>query len=145
MVAVRAGQLPLVAGQQKAVGERAWSRRLIWMLRNAGAREIGRRRADDAFDRHDLARDQAGGLEIRDTQRHFEPVLHRIDLLVAEHELDLKLGILLHEIGDRGAELQRAERHRRVDAQQSARRRLQLRDRLIGSIDVGEDATARSK
>ena len=71
--------------------------------------------------------------------------LHRIDLLVAEYELDLQLRIALHELGDHRSELDRAERHRGIDAQQPARRRLQLRHRVIGGIEVGEDASARSK
>jgi hypothetical protein len=67
------------------------------------------------------------------------PPLHRIDLLVTENEVDLKLRILLHKIGYCGAKLQCPERHRRVHTQQSPRRRLQMGDCLIGGIDIGQN------
>ena len=72
-------------------------------------------------------------------KRHVKAVLHGIEQIVAEHDLELKLAIARHEIGEHRPEPHRAERHRRVDAQQAARRRLGLRHRLIGGLDLRED------
>ena len=113
---------------------------IIRMVRRAVCRQIIRRCADRSRDRHDPPRDQARVLEVGNAQRDVETALHRIDLIVAQHELDLQRRILRHEICDRRPELQRAERHRRIDAQQALRRRLQMRDRLIGRIDIRQDA-----
>ena len=77
--------------------------------------------------------------QLRDPQGHVKAVLHGIEQVVAEHELELKLGIFFHELGEHRPEPHRAERHRCIDAQQPARRRLGLRHRLIGGLDLRED------
>ena len=106
------------------------------------AREIGRRRADHAPRRRDLARHQARRRQVGDPQGDVEPFLHRVDLLVAQDELDVKLRVLPHEVGDRAAEMERAERHRGVDPQNAARLGLQARHREIGFLQIGEDRGA---
>ncbi|GLR84417.1 hypothetical protein GCM10007857_11270 [Bradyrhizobium iriomotense] len=73
-------------------------------------------------------------------QGDVETVLERIDILVAQHELDAKLGIALHELGDRRPKPQRAERHRRIDSQQSARCDLRLGDGLVRRLELADDA-----
>jgi hypothetical protein len=59
--------------------------------------------------RHDLASDQAGGWQIRDTDRHVEPLLYDIKLLIAERHLDLELELTLNEFGDRATKVERPE------------------------------------
>ena len=54
----------------------------------------------------------------------------------------MKGGVFLHQVRDGGPEVQRTERHRRVDAQHAARLGLQPRHRTIGFFQVGEDGDA---
>ena len=54
----------------------------------------------------------------------------------------MQVRVFLHEVGDAAAEMQRAERHRRVDAQQAARLRLQTRNGKVGFFEIGEDGEA---
>lgn len=77
--------------------------------------------------------------QLRDPQRHVKAVLDGIEQIVAEHELELKLRVFFHELGQHRSEPHGAERHRRIDAQQAARRRLGLRHRLVGGLDLRED------
>ena len=63
-----------------------------------------------------------------------------VDEAVIEEQLDTQLGIVDHEFGDGRPEIERAERHRRVDLQQPFRLVVQPRDRALGGFDIGEDA-----
>ena len=108
VIPVHCRQLPLVAGREETIGERHMFAQLIRMHRHAPTRQIGRSGTDDTLDRHDLSRDQARRLQVRGAQRQIEAALHRIDLLVAENQVNLEFGILLHEIGDGRTELQRS-------------------------------------
>jgi glyoxalase family protein len=65
--------------------------------------------------------------------------MHRIDVLVAQDKLNVQFRTQCHEICDRGTELDGAERHGRVHTQETAWGRLQMRNRLIGSIEIGKD------
>ena len=80
------------------------SAQVTGMFRNAMFIEIGRRRANYAIDRYNFARNQARVLEIGYAQGDVVAALHRIDLLVAEREVDPQLRIEGHEIGDGRAE-----------------------------------------
>jgi hypothetical protein len=60
--------------------------------------------------RHQSAGDQAGGGQIRDPDRQIKPLLHGIDLLVAQNQLNAQVGIARHECRNGGA----AERERRI-------------------------------
>ena len=80
--------------------------------------------------------------ERADAHRDVDAFLERIDEAVVERELDLQLGIARHEVGDRGAEIERAERHRRVDLEHAPRLVVQARDLDLGLLDVGEDRDA---
>ena len=138
VIAVRAAELPLVAGGEVAVGETVVLAQIGGMLGLAAPRQIGRRRADHALGGRDLAGDQTRRRQVGDAQGDVEAFLHRIDLLIAQHQLDLQLRVPLHEVRDRAAEVERAERHRRIDAQEPARLRLQPRHREVGLLEIGQ-------
>jgi len=78
--------------------------------------------------------DQARGLQFGDPERDVEAVLYRIQQLVAEDKLDFHVGILFHELRDRGSQPERTVGHRGIDAERAAGGGLRLRDRLVGGV-----------
>src|SRR4029079_3659971 len=66
-------------------------------------------------------RDKARIPQGADAHRYIHAFLARVDEAVVEHQLDAQLRIARHELGDRVAEIEDTERHRRVDLQDAAR------------------------
>ena len=142
MVAIRAGKLPLVAGGEMAIGQARVVAQIIGVLRNPMLREISRTCANGAVRRSDLARDHARRRQVRNAQCHVVALLHRVDLLIAQNQLNAQLRIFFHEIGYSSREMQRAKRHRSVDPQQSTHLGLRSRRREIGFLQVGQNRKA---
>src|SRR5262249_33424943 len=105
--------------------------KLSRMDRRAVARKVIGRSADNSRDRSDLAGDQARGLQLSNPKRDIKTVLDRIQQVVAENQLQLQFGVVLHELRNRRSQPQRTEGHRCVDPEQPARRGLSLADGLV--------------
>src|ERR1700746_555142 len=71
--------------------------------------------------------------------RDVETVLHGVEQIVAEDHLQLQVRVPFHELHDRRPQLQRTEGHWGVDAEQAARGRLRIGDRLISRAELGKN------
>jgi hypothetical protein len=88
-------------------------------------------------------RDQRGvGQLAREAQRDVEAVLDQVHDAVVAHQVHLQSGILRDEARQPGGQFQRAERHRRIDAQAAGRARLVLADCAVGFVQCVEDLPA---
>ena len=136
-------QLPAVHRRHVAVGEAAMVAQILRRLRRAVRARGMSGEATSA--RRAGARRRAMRLEIRqgaDAHRDVDAFLERVDEAVVEHQLDAQLRVARHELGDRVAEIEDAERHRRVDLEDAARLVVQPRDLDFRLLDVGEDRHA---
>jgi hypothetical protein len=125
-----------------AIGQARVATQIVGVLRNPMLREISRTCANGAVRRRDLARDHVRRRQVRNAQCHVVTLLDRVDLLVAQNQLNAQVRIFFHEIGYGRREMQRAKRHRSVDPQQSTHLGLRSRRREIGFLQVGQDRKA---
>jgi hypothetical protein len=107
--------------------------------RCAVALEIGRCGAQDAANRRDLARHQAGIGQFRDADGHVVAVADDVDEIVGQDQIDRKIGIGFHEGAEMRRDMQTAERGRRRDFQRAARGRRAARHEGFRLLDAGQD------
>ncbi len=106
------------------------------------SRDIAWRGADGQPDRGELASDEARIRQRLDTYREIETFIDQIDHAVAQQKLDGNLGKARGEVGYRRRQLQHPEGRRGIDAQLSARSRLQVAGGLLGFLEIGQDPRA---
>ena len=80
--------------------------------------------------------------ELRDADGDVDSLLDRVDEAVAQRQLDLEVGKLRHEFGDRGPQIERSERRRAVDLEDPSRLAVQARHLHFSLFDARENLDA---
>ncbi len=112
---------PFVAAGRVAVAYALMPCQLGRRLRRAVLSQILGRSAHDVVRGRQLACHVTGGTAARDADRHVIAFIDDVDHAVAQGNVELDIGILVHEFGPQRRQVQNAETERRVDAQQSTR------------------------
>ncbi|MNV62282.1 hypothetical protein D3C71_1548230 [compost metagenome] len=91
--------------------------------------------------RHQLAGDQAGIFQaVGPPDRQIEPFLHDIDAPVFQIQIQRHLRVAFQECRNGGTDAKQAQRHGRADAQGARRFALHRAQRLLGLLQIIQDA-----
>ena len=131
VLALRIGQVPaVVVGQQEA--QRLVPGQLGGAVRRAVGGQVGRRGADHALQRGQLAHHGVLRRAARHAQGQVDLLLGQIDQLVGQQQLAAQPRVLLGQARQQGRDVQTAEGDGGADAQQAVRFVAQVAHRELG-------------
>ncbi|MNT61336.1 hypothetical protein D3C72_1989750 [compost metagenome] len=113
-------QLQADSALQIPVVQALMGAQILRSLRNARAFEISRGRHHDARRGCQLPGDHRRVGHAGDADGYIKSTPHRVDLLVAEHQLQLDVRVLFMKQRNQWPQPPKTERHRRIDPQYTA-------------------------
>ena len=141
-VVVRRAVVPVVRFRKIAVDQARVVGECFRGLRCAMTFQIGRAGAHRTVGGPQAAGNEARVFQACDTYGDVDVLLDQVHLPVVEVEIELHIGMGLHELGDGRAHVQQSEGHRCRHPQPAAQGALFLAHRRLRFFHVGQDAHA---
>jgi len=138
-LAITVDELPFLRGGNIAIQNKGMRPQILRHKRRAAFFEIGWTCTDSQTDRRKATGDQTRILQSRNADGNVVTFIHQINETVAHRHIQFHIRVERAKIRQCLRQMQKAETHRRIDAQSATRRRLQLRDGEIGFCEISQN------